>query len=145
MNFTEQQALLLPDRKGRIFSMRDLVFIGFFCGPGGLGIALFQSLKRVGEPGLGAKALKIGIAVGMAELVVLVLIPMQVVYLHFAGGVLAKLAHDRWLMRPAFRYRENGGKNATKAHLFAFWFIFTLGFLATAWSVISLVGLIQGE
>ena len=41
-----------------VFSMRDLVFLGFFCGPFGLGFALWQSLNRVGEPRQGLAATK---------------------------------------------------------------------------------------
>ena len=120
----------MPEQEKSVFSMRDLVFIGFLCGPISLGFALWQSLKRVGETRRSSVALKSGLGLGLIEIVVFLLAPVQAIYFNVAGGVLGKIAYDRWLMRPALLHVGAGGKYASNGYLLVFCLVFLFGLTA---------------
>ncbi len=121
-----------------IFSMRDLLFIGFFCGPIGLGVALWLSLRRVGERRLANFALRAGILLFLAETVVFSFVSLNAIYFHITCGVLAKVSFDRWLMRPAGKYVGSGGRYASNLHVFTFWILFQAVLIAGLFAMSSL-------
>lgn len=100
--------------------MRDLAFLGFFCGPLGLGLALRQSLARVGERRLAKIAFLGGVLAFLVELAMSAILITHAIYFHIAGALLGKLAFDRWLHRPARAYLASGGRFASNAYLLGF-------------------------
>jgi len=127
-----------------VFGMRQLVFIGFFCGPLGLGIALRQSLRRVGEGSLGKTALLAGLMITVVEGILFAGAPINVIYFHVASGVMGKLAYDRWLMRPALQYEASGGYFSGTPELLVFVVGYSIAVLAFVWGLVELLTYLLG-
>jgi hypothetical protein len=121
-----------------VYDMRDLALIGFFCGPLGLGVALFLSLQRVGRSAHASTAMNLCAALFVVELVVSYFALVNVIYLHLFGAVLAKVLYDRWLLVPSRNFLKEGGMMASGLQVALFILLFSTILLAAFLGVGSL-------
>jgi len=113
-----------------IFSMRQVVFIGFSFGFLGTGLALRSSLRHLGKKELGKKMVHLGLLFSVVEALLFALLPIHPAVHFLICGAAGKLAYDRWLMRPAIAYKNQGGTDGDIFQTIFFSVILTAAWLA---------------